>query len=460
MKTKRKFRNTISWILTLTLVVSVIMPMMTKKVSAAEVDLGKLSSKNPSIEKLLTVKSNQTYDIAFTTADNDGKVAIQVMKPQNDSDISLEYDVTVKGETEIISDGDLEADYIGTTSSRTYEKSTTYVIHIKKIKCKNEGKLVLCVFSENLGGKEADFNKWNSKFSVIVTPYKISLLKGEKKQLKAKYAGKKTSKVIWKTSNKKVATVSSSGVVKAKKPGTVMITCILKSDKTISTKCPVTIYVKAKKIKLNKKKKTIKTGDTYHLKATLKPKGAKGATIKWKTSNKKVATVDSFGNVTGVKSGKATIKAIVKYKKKTLATAKCKFTVKKGKNNPYASSVSIKVKYPIVFFGGGSTAQVLYTMNTGKYSGKMKLDFKIGSYAGSKTVTVKKKSTYQLETDLYSSGAGGTTIPGITPIWIPPTYHSSKITISIGKQEVCSESVSLPGTLVGFSFPEDFCKKL
>ena len=40
--------------------------------------------------------------------------------------------------------------------------------------------------------------------------------------------------VTWKTSNKKVATVSAKGVVKAKKTGTVKITAISKSNKLLN----------------------------------------------------------------------------------------------------------------------------------------------------------------------------------------------------------------------------------
>ena len=74
----------------------------------------------------------------------------------------------------------------------------------------------------------------------------------------------------------------------------------------------------AGKVKLNKTKATIYNSQSVQLKL----KNAKG-TVKWKSSNKKVATVNSKGKVTGKKAGTATITATYGKKKYT-----CKITVK------------------------------------------------------------------------------------------------------------------------------------
>lgn len=74
----------------------------------------------------------------------------------------------------------------------------------------------------------------------------------------------------------------------------------------------------AAKIKLNKKKVTIKAGK----KVTLKVKGTKKK-AKWSSNKKSVATVSQKGVVKGKKAGKATITAKVGKKK-----YKCKVTVK------------------------------------------------------------------------------------------------------------------------------------
>lgn len=79
-----------------------------------------------------------------------------------------------------------------------------------------------------------------------------------------------------------------------------------------------------KKIKLNKKKATIRVNKTLKLKL----KNAKAKKVKWSSSNKKVATVSKKGKVKARKKGKATITA--KYKGKKY---KCKITVKKAKKD-------------------------------------------------------------------------------------------------------------------------------
>lgn len=72
-------------------------------------------------------------------------------------------------------------------------------------------------------------------------------------------------------------------------------------------------------IKLNCTKKTIYEGDTFKLKV----KGTKKK-VKWSSSNKSIASVNSKGVVTGKCDGKATITAKVSGKK-----LKCKIVVKK-----------------------------------------------------------------------------------------------------------------------------------
>lgn len=72
--------------------------------------------------------------------------------------------------------------------------------------------------------------------------------------------------------------------------------------------------------KINKKKVTLKVGQTLQLKVT----GTKGK-VKWTSSKKSVATVSSKGRVKAKKKGSATITAKIGKKKYT-----CKVTVKKA----------------------------------------------------------------------------------------------------------------------------------
>lgn len=108
--------------------------------------------------------------------------------------------------------------------------------------------------------------------------------------------------VTYKTSNKKVATVSKNGVITAKKKGTAKITATVKiNGKNKTVTCKVT--VKKPTIKLTKSSATLKVGAT----TTIKVKATPAGKATFKSSNKKVATVDGNGKVTAKKKGTAKI---------------------------------------------------------------------------------------------------------------------------------------------------------
>lgn len=114
--------------------------------------------------------------------------------------------------------------------------------------------------------------------------------------------------VKWSTSNKKVATVSSSGKITAVGNGTATITCkTVDGSKTATFK--ITVITKVTGVKLNKSSALLYLGKTLTLKATVSPSTASNKTVKWYTSDKKIATVSQKGVVTPVKAGTVTITA-------------------------------------------------------------------------------------------------------------------------------------------------------
>jgi uncharacterized protein YjdB len=133
--------------------------------------------------------------------------------------------------------------------------------------------------------------------------------------------GDSTDTVKWSSSNTKVATVSSSGVVTAKGAGTATITATTTSGKKAT--CKVTVTIPSTKITMSKTTATVKKGKTLTLKGTLAPSNSTD-TVKWSSSNTSVATVTSKGVVTGKKAGTATITVTTSSGKK----ATCKVTVK------------------------------------------------------------------------------------------------------------------------------------
>jgi lysophospholipase L1-like esterase len=91
-------------------------------------------------------------------------------------------------------------------------------------------------------------------------------------------------------------------------------------------------------ITLNKTTATVYTGKKLRLSASVKPSDAKFTGCIWTSSDEKIATVDTFGLVKGVKSGTATITA------KTIdggIAATCEVTVSKDTSEPnYSTLVS------------------------------------------------------------------------------------------------------------------------
>ena len=139
--------------------------------------------------------------------------------------------------------------------------------------------------------------------AVTLNKKKITMLTNSTYQLKLTGTSKA---VVWSSSNKKIATVSKTGVVKALKKGTCTITAKVKNK---SYHCKVTVKQAVKKIKLNKSKLELEEGKTFTLKTTISPSNAANKNVKWSSDNKAVAKVSSKGVITAVGEGTAIITA-------------------------------------------------------------------------------------------------------------------------------------------------------
>ncbi|MCM1543810.1 MAG: Ig-like domain-containing protein [Ruminococcus sp.] len=167
---------------------------------------------------------------------------------------------------------------------------------------------------------------FNSSSGVTLSANVLKIPKGETKILTAtvlpESATNKT--VTWKSSDKKVATVNSAGQITALKIGATIITATSK-DSGLSADCMVEVVQLATGVSINYTSLTLQAGASKTLTASVKPSTASDKTIKWSSSNKKIATVNSKGKVTAVAAGTATITA-KSGDGKALAT--CRITVK------------------------------------------------------------------------------------------------------------------------------------
>ena len=108
-------------------------------------------------------------------------------------------------------------------------------------------------------------------------------------------------KVKFKSSNKKVASVSSKGVVTAKKAGKAVIMAYLAQYPEISVLCQIT--VKNPELKVSTASITVKKGKKVSITATAIPEGK----VTFTSANQKIATVSSKGVVKGKKKGSTTV---------------------------------------------------------------------------------------------------------------------------------------------------------
>ncbi|MCR4717417.1 MAG: Ig-like domain-containing protein [Lachnospiraceae bacterium] len=133
--------------------------------------------------------------------------------------------------------------------------------------------------------------------------------------------------IAWKSSNSSIASVDQDGIVTANKYGTCYITASTMDGTGLSRTCKVTVRRYVKKIKLNYSLAYVKVKGKLQLKATISPTNADIKNVKWVSSNKKIATVNKKGVVTGKKVGNCTITC--KATDGSGVKAKCKIYVRK-----------------------------------------------------------------------------------------------------------------------------------
>ncbi len=131
--------------------------------------------------------------------------------------------------------------------------------------------------------------------------------------------------ITWSTSNSSVATVSSTGTVKAIGSGTATITATSHYSSSITATCTVTVYYAVTGVTLDASKLEMTDDDSPRtLKARIQPENATNRNVSWSSDNPAVATVDSKGTVTPRSGGVANITVMTEDGGKT---ASCKVTV-------------------------------------------------------------------------------------------------------------------------------------
>ena len=214
------------------------------------------------------------------------------------------------------------------------------------------------------------------KVTVTLDKTSATIYTGKTVTLKA--TSNDTAKTVtYTTSNKAVATVSSTGVVKGVKAGTAVITA---NCGNATATCKVT--VKAPSVKFAKKSAVVYKGKTATVKATL----AGVSSVTYKSSNTKIATVNSkTGTVKGIKAGTVTI---------TATSGKLKATYKLTVKNPTftltkSSATIAKGKTTTIRSKATPVSTVTYTSSNKKVATVTSKGVVKGVKKGTATITVK-----------------------------------------------------------------------
>lgn len=221
----------------------------------------------------------------------------------------------------ITSDGNLllESDSLNDTTIVCRNKDISSEIPVsitdKKLLLKEELNGEVGIYQDN--DNDGDFENRiavSGPKDIKITSLKLTGLSkqiaaGKKLTLKAKILPENASnqKLTWRSSNKKVATVSSAGVVKLKRNSggkKVKITATTTDGSKISASWKITSMKGiVKKVRISGRK-TVKAGKTLKLKARITASRKANRKLLWKSSNTKYATVNSKGVVKAKKSAK------------------------------------------------------------------------------------------------------------------------------------------------------------
>lgn len=248
---------------------------------------------NNTIEETSTVESNFTEpsSVEVTTVSNN----------YNDNNIKTSTDNTETTEpnnNEVTIPTEDNSDIEEPTNDYDIEPSSRYVDY------PTEPEMEATTYTLP---KVKDTNVYVKK--IMLNKTKATVLSDKSVKLVAKVYPKNANnkKLLWTSSNKRIATVEK-GVVVGLRKGTVKITVKSTDGSKLSAQCVVTVKQAVKTIKLNKTLITGRKGTKVTLKAKVTPTKADNRIVKWQSSNKKIATVNKKGVVTVKGKGCAVIK--------------------------------------------------------------------------------------------------------------------------------------------------------
>lgn len=298
----------------------------------------------------------------------------------------------------------------------------------------------------------------------------IDLAKGSTYQLSGAVNPKNASqRMVWRSSKTSVATISSSGLIRAKKIGTLTVGARPSSNKAWS-KATVKIIdsLSPTSVSINVPSLNIAVGSTYQLTASAVPSTA-AQSVRWLAKSSSIASVSSTGLVTAKKAGTTLIRAISTRNPKKYRTIKVTVkalsapsrltitnsttTVEKGDQVQFSADIMPSTANPTVKWTSDNSAVASITSSgllTARAVGTAKI--KVYSSAKSSIYTVRTikvvdtKTVTSVEIDSSSStlfvGGSLTLSAEVLPATAPQTVTWSSNNASVA-------SVSSSGVISG-----------
>ncbi len=153
-----------------------------------------------------------------------------------------------------------------------------------------------------------------------------TIQKGERKKLNVTISPKEAEnhKILYSSSNPRVATVDENGLINALRPGTTTI-IVKAQENTVKNQIDIIVYSKVTGITINQEELYVQIGETFQITGTIEPEDANEKTIIYSSINPQIASIEENGVVTAHQQGETTI--IVSSKENQNIKAECKIIV-------------------------------------------------------------------------------------------------------------------------------------
>lgn len=144
---------------------------------------------------------------------------------------------------------------------------------------------------------------------LTVTASENSVAVGDVARLsfQAEPAGATILKVIWTSSDERIATVDQSGTVTGLKRGTVRLIATAADGSDAQASFSLKVTQNPERLILSQSELTVDTGRNAAVRASVEPKDADVKKVRWSSSDESIAKVATDGRITGIRPGTCTV---------------------------------------------------------------------------------------------------------------------------------------------------------